>query len=243
MRLLQLLLALLLLAGAARAQDAGADAYRAGDYDTATTLWQDALSVAEAPPERARLCYNLGNAAYRRGERLEAIGWYVACLRLAPRHARAWANLELARAEEELPPADSGNLEDTLARAVSALTRGEAEWLALAALALLALCLLGEALRGGAWRGASLLVLCTLCVALVPLGWHLTRDDGRTLLVVRAGGAPARSEPRPDAKRLFDLAAGAEVRHLDALPGWVKVEGQGRREVWVREDALFDLQR
>ncbi len=94
-------------------------AYRAGDLDTARSLW---LELLEAEPrvvrgaERGRVLFNLGNLALRAQADLEAVGWYTASLRLRPRDADTWANLEFARLGTGLEPADRGDLKDTLAR-------------------------------------------------------------------------------------------------------------------------------
>ena len=217
-------------------------AFRAGDHATARGLWIDALALDPPPGERARIAYNLGNAAYRRGTLLEAVGWYTASLRHAPREPDAWTNLELARAEAGLEPADRGDLAATLGRLVSGLTRAEAEWLLAAAILGWAVLLAAEALRGGSWRIGARLGLVGVALAALPLVWHATRP-GHPMLVIDSDGAPARSEPRGDAKSLARLEAGAIVDREDELPGWVKVSGGEVDGLWVREGDLFDLLR
>jgi tetratricopeptide (TPR) repeat protein len=233
----------LLAADAAELDRRATEAYRAKEYATAVALWEDALAEAQGPRERARLLYNLGNGAYRRGDPLVAVGWYTAALRLTPRDAAAWKNLELARSEAGLDPADRGDLAATAQRLLSALTRTEAEWLLLVALLGWAVCLGGEALRGGRpWRRAGWAGLLTVCVCAAPLAWHLMQPGGRPLMVVKEGGAQGRSEPRTDAASLTRLEAGAVVQRRDALPGWMCVEAGGKR-VWIRERAVFELAR
>lgn len=220
-----------------------AEAYRAQDYPTAAALWEQALAGAKWPGERARLLYNLGNGAYRREQYLEAVGWYTASLRLAPRDGDAWKNLELARSSAELEPADRGDLAATARRLVSSLTRAEAEWLLLLALLGWAACLAGEALRGGrTWRRLCWLGLLAVLVAGVPLGWHLWHAGERPLMVVQGGGTQGRSEPRSDATALRRLEPGAVVLWRDELPGWVGVRADGT-DLWVRERAVFELER
>lgn len=220
-----------------------AEAYRAKDYATAAALWEEALPEAEGPSERARLLYNLGNGAYRRERFLEAVGWYTAALRLTPRDADAWKNLELARSSAELEPADRGDLAATMTRLLSSLTRGEAEWLLFAALLGWAACLAGEALRGGrTWRRLCWLGLVGLLVVAAPLGWHLWHAGERPLMVVQKGGTQGRSEPRGDATALRRLEAGDVVLWRDELPGWVGVRTD-RGDLWVRERTVFELER
>lgn len=237
-------------AGAApRAADAEAGpddavaAYRRGDYESASALWERELEATGDPAEKARLAYDLGNASYRSGHLLEAIGWYTAALRHEPRDADTWANLELARAEAGLEPADRGDLAATTLRVLSSLTLAESEWLVLGSLALLALALSWEALHGGrAARRAALAAAGLTAIALVPWCWNLLDDSTRPALIVAEDGTPARSEPRPDGTRLFELEPGTRVERLDVLPGWVEVAADGRA-VWVAEGALFDLVR
>lgn len=217
-------------------------AYREGDYATATSLWKQALEAVELPGERARIAYDLGNAAFREGQMLEAVGWYTASIRLAPRDADAWSNLELARTEAGLEPADRGDLASTTSRLLSSMTPAEAEWIVLGALALLALCLSFEALRGGAlWRRTSLAAAVVVALALGPWLWSLQHSKRQPVMIVASDGAAARSEPRGDAKQIERIAVGTEVERLDRLPGWVKVRTTEGNEAWVRERAVFEL--
>jgi hypothetical protein len=138
------MLATLLLALASWSQapgfdQAAVDAYRRGDYAGAKSLWIATLetgrdeSGAPLPDgERARILYDLGNAAFRAGEPLEAVGWYTASLRLRPRDAETWSNLEHARRTAKLEPADRGDLAATLGRLLTSITHVESQWLALA---------------------------------------------------------------------------------------------------------------
>lgn len=218
--------------------------YRAGEHGSAITLWELALGEAEGRLERARLLYNLGNASYRSHRPLEAVGWYTAALRLSTRDPDLWANLELARADAGLQPADRGNLPDTVRRVLSAFTRAESEWLVLLATGLLAACLAGEALRGGlVWRRLSLWAVLGVVLSAAPLQWNRARASEHPLLVIDPGAAAGRSEPSLDAKRLRDLDPGSEVELLDRLPGWAKVATDDGQELWVRDSVVFDLVR
>ncbi len=217
-------------------------AYRAGDWALAEAEWSAALEAAEHPNERARIAYDLGNVAFRQDQTLRAVAWYTAALRCKPRDADTWANLELARSEAGLEPADRGDLTDTLERLVSSTTLIESEWGVLFALLVLAGCLLGEALRGGVfWRRLCLCSGGLVLVAAVPLGWNLDSANDAALMVVSERAAAARSEPRPDATRLTELEPGSIVERLDELPGWIQVRDPEGKVVWVRDHALFDL--
>ncbi len=248
-----LALLLVLLAPPASGRDAGTDAvdaaavaaYRAGDLVSARSGWLAALENPRVRgAERARILYDLGNVAFREDKKLEAVGWYSAALRLRPRDADTWANLEHARREAGLEPADRGDLTATLRRLLTAFDPTEARTLALAGLALLAAALGYEALRGG--RLARWLALAAFGGALVlsaPCARHWLAGDADPLLVVEEGQAPVRSEPRGDAAVIAEAPAGSQVERLDTLPGWVKVRAADGAEGWVGDKAVFALRR
>jgi len=232
---------------------AAIDAYRQGDYDSAKSLWLAALETGNDESgsplparERARILYDLGNAAFRSGAPLEAVGWYTASLRLRPRDAETWTNLEHARRTAKLEPADRGDLAATLWRLLTSTTLAESEWLALAGLALWALALAAEALRGGRLlRRLSFAATCLTLVSLVPWIVHHGRDDRDTILVIAAedGGIGVHSEPRQDAAVVANAAAGTELDRQDELPGWVKVVVPDGTAGWIESRAAFALRR
>ena len=248
LRLLALAVPLLLSASSGPQADSpdpneheAVQAYRAGDVDTAASIWREELQSAKSPRERARLAYDLGNCAYRADDWTRSIAWYTASLRLAPRQADAWYNLELARGEAGLEPADRGDLNATLARLLSSLTLAESEWLVLASLVLFLLVLLGEAWRGRVFRPWIGIALVMVLAALAPWLWNLARAGGRPMMVLAEGGAAARSEPSRTGKILGELEAGEQFEAVDSLPDWGKVRDPDLGEVWVRAEDLFDL--
>ena len=217
----------------------GVEAYRAGDYRSAESRWRRALELGEV--DAADVLYNLGDNAWRRERPLEAAAWFTASLRLDPRRAAAWANLELARAEAGVAPADRGDLTSTARRFAFAFTRGESEWLALGGVALLALALAHEALRGGAVaRRLALAAGLFAALAAAPFLAHLVRGEGPAMLVVAPEGAAVRGEPAPEGALVGRFAAASEVRPLDRLPGWVRAEGGGA-EGWVAAEELHPI--
>lgn len=238
-------------AGSAQAGSAQAlferanDAYRRGAWDEAELCWQ---ALLEEPglvaSDRARIALGLGNSAWRNERPMEAIGWYSAALRLDPAHEDARANLELARAEQGLQPAERGDLRSTLARLAQLGQPTERRWAVLGALALLALALAGEALRGGAaWRNAALGAALVLALCAVPWLGGLWPRTAPELLVISKPAAALRSEPRPALEPIGQLAAGEQVRRIDELPGWVRVESADGARGWLSERAVFALER
>lgn len=226
----------------------GVEAYRSGDLDSAEGFWRRALGSGEDPDtelDRATLCYNLGNVAYRRENFLEAAAWYRASLRIAPRHGDARTNLELALGSADLEPDDRGDLASTLRRMVGAFTQGEAEGLALFGTALLVVILIVEAIRGGVLLGRLRWVGLGLWLLLGLPWWSAV--VGRVedpVMVIAEEGVSLRSEPRPDATPLDHLGAGLEVERIDGLPGWIRVEVEGNDAPgWIPEHAGFALNR
>lgn len=228
---------------AADSFERGVAAYRRGDYGEASTLWRACLDEDLAPGERARVAYDLGNAAWRGGDALEAVGWYTVALRDDPRNQDVWYNLELARAEAGLEPADRGDLRSTWNRLVTSVTPAESRLLVLLALVPLALALGFEAFLGGKlWRRLALAAAALVLVASIPwIDTHF-QDEGDTVLVVRPTAVPLRAEPRRELEPIAQLDPGAEARRIDALPGWVRVRTSDGQRGWLQEDTVFALE-
>lgn len=230
----------------AAAHELALDAYRAGDLSSARGHWERALELLAEREDRsldpAVLHYDLGNVAFREGRPLEAAARYGAALRHAPRWDDAWFNLELARSQAELPPADRGDLGATLRRVAGGLTPFEADLALLAAGLAWIAALFFEALRGGA-LARRLALGSTLLVVLALVPWtaargRLARDP---VQAVREDGATVRSEPRADAAQLALLEPGEVAEHVDDLPGWVRLETPSGERGWARADDVLRL--
>lgn len=222
-------------------------AYRAGDLETARTLWLEILEQDPSPvtgPERGRLLYNLGNLAVRAKEDLEAVGWYTASLRVRPRDASTRANLEFARLNAELPPADRGDLSATFEVLLASMTRGESAWLALFSLLPLLVTFAFEALHGGRrWRWASLGAVCFALIGSIPLGYQALEADSDPVLIIASNGAAGRAEPRASAEVIQSLEPGTKLERIDEFPGWVQLELDRSHQVWVPAAEVFPLAR
>lgn len=219
----------------------GVEAYRAGDYGRAHQLWEGLLAEPLSEDDRARVLYGLGNAAYRLGEPLEAAGWYTAALRYAPRDGDARENLELARREADLEPADPGTLSSAFWFLLTALTFGESARLALGGLLFLLAVLLAEAgLGGGLWRALSGVALILAAVCFVPWIAHALQDGGETVWTVEEGGAELRAEPHRELEVIGRLAPGEIAHRIDALPGWVRVRTDDGERGWVAAGSVLE---
>ena len=224
--------------------DRGVEAYRRGDYSEAADAWRATLAEELDDLERARVSFDLGNAYWRLGESLPAIVCYTAAVRLDPRHAEAWQNLELARAKASLPPADAGDLGATTHRLLTSLRPSERRTLLLGALVLWSLLLLLEARFGGGGLRAGL-AGATLVLVLAATPWAygcLAGEHRSPLWVVSGAGVSLRAEPLDERTPVGELAALEEVERVDALPGWVRIQRSDGLRGWVHEDALFSLQ-
>lgn len=229
----------------ARENQLAVDAYRAGDLESARTHWT-ALLPASAGAEKARVLYDLGNVAFRAKKPLEAVGWYTAALELAPRDEAVWANLEHARREAGLDPADRGDLVATLRRAMTSFTRGESELLAAGAALAWGLLLAFEAVRGGrlgrrlAFAGGAFVAL-----AFAPLFTHLATSARDPMLVIAPKERPLalHSEPRTESATIAQAASGALVERYDELPGWTAIELEDGTRGWTPAEDVFALRR
>jgi tetratricopeptide (TPR) repeat protein len=246
----RILAVLAVLTGVGAAQDAprdafaeGVAAYRRADHERAIEIWRPLLEQDLAPLDRARVYYDLGNAAWRRERPYEAIACYTAAVRLDPRHADAWANLEFARAKAGLPPADAGDLGATLRRALDSFRPDERRGLLFGALVLWTLLLVVEMRLGGrALRRALAVGGLMVALAAVPWAWeHLRPTLADPLLVVDAGSVALRAEPLESRPATGQLEVLEEVERIDALPGWVRIRRADGQRGWVREGALFAL--
>lgn len=219
------------------------EAYRAGDHADALARWDELLRTTPlSSEERARLLYNSGNAAARSGGWLEAVGYYTEALEGTPRDGDLWANLEFARREAGLEPADRGDLGATLGRLLSAWTLEEARWIALGGVLLLVAALGNEAVRGGrggrtaAWVGLALALLAS-----APLARHRLADDSQMVFVTSDRALAVRSEPRIDAQVLERAKPGTYRNELDRLGDWVGVETTSGAKGWVLESGVLAI--
>lgn len=222
----------------------GVAAYRAGDHDLAIALWEEGLDAALPDGDRARVCYNLGNAAWRAGQGGRALGWYEAALRLAPRHADARSNAAFVREELDIPPAETGDLRSAASRFLRIVTHAEAAWLLLLSSALLLAALVCEALWGGrAWRRAVGAASVSVVILALPWVYAETQIHARPYLVIGAPSVSLRAEPRPELPTIAAPLTGSEVVRLDELDGWLRVEARGGERGWAPAEGLFLLVR
>ena len=234
--------------------DAGVDAWRLGDYATAENHWMAVLDELTSMPievdghetvvDRHALLHDLGNAAFRLERPLEAVGWYMAALRHAPRDVETHENLALARREAGLESEPNPDFVRSLTDALGLFTPAESRWLALIGLLPLLVCLLGEAARGGRlWRGLLVLSILIGVAATAPLVRHGLRGGERPVLIVDEQRVEYRAEPLEERPSIGAVEPGAVVQALDALPDWIRIETVEGDRGWVSRGAVFELVR
>ena len=209
------MLALVALAGPARAQVTGAEAlYGAGALRAAADSF---ARRAERAPQDAAAWYDLGAAAYRAGADGRATAAWTEAARLAPRDP-------VIRHARELLPATDLASDDLLA--VGPLTPWE--W-ALAAAA-------GWALAWGCWgirrRRLSFGLFVVAALAAGAGGFEAWRE-GRPVVVVVSSPAAVRSAPFGEASAASSLPAGAAALAVGAYGGWVEIARPDGVRGWV----------
>ena len=234
--------------------DEGVEAWRAGAYEIAQGRWLAALEESrmsaadlrgrERILDRHALLHNLGNAAFRLERPLEAVGWYLAALRHAPRDRETRANLALARSAAQIDGELDDDFGESVGEGLDLITAAEARWLALLALTPLLITLLGEAVRGGrAWRAAVALSVLTAIAGAVPLAHHTFASADDPVMVVSKGSTTIRSEPLDDRPAIGEVSAGEVAQRIDELPDWVRIERRDGTRGWLAREAVFPLDR
>lgn len=215
-------------APAASEFEAASRRYDQGDFDGARAGYQRLINAGE---RRANIYYNLGNAAFRLGDKPSAFLAYERALALDPGHPEAAANLRLLRQETgaRLPAAP------WFAQAFAWPSGNAAAWLASAAF--WGLCL-SAAPR--LWKRRSAVAPAVFCgLALLWGGalvaWQQSRGD---LWIVTADAASARTAPADSSPLQLALPMGSHVRLLQERGAWVHVELPDRSTGWLPMEAV-----
>ena len=210
------------------------------DFDAANRLFdkedfQGARSGYEALVKSgfwsAHLFYNLGNAAFRQGDKSAAFLAYERALALEPGHPEAKANLNFLRNETGAKlPATSW-----IGRALSWPAADAAAWLASAAF--FGLCF---SLAPLVWRGRAPILLAVFCgMALAWSGmvvfWQASCGE---TWIVTAEAANARTMPVENSQATATLPMGSHVRLLLERGAWLQVQLPDDSTGWISRDAV-----
>lgn len=179
----------------------------------------------------ANVFYNLGNAAYREGDKGAAVLAYERALKLEPGLPEAKANLVFLRNETgaKLPAVP------WYGRALSWPTANESAWLA--ASAFWGLCFSFAPL---VWKGRVASVPAFFCC--LTLAWSgavLTwqHSQGETWIIT-ADRATARTMPADNSSAAAALPMGSHVRLLQDRGAWIHVQLPDNSRGWINTDAV-----
>ena len=208
--------------------------YEAQDYKAAAELYEQIAAHGE---NTAALCYNLGNAYFRIGQKGKALVAYERARRLSPRDADVRWNMEILKSvlTDRLGAFSESPLERAMSRAAGFLSleeTGAALSAALAAVFLLTIFvwffpparrwILGlQMAAGGILIAFSILLL---------FQWH---ETGRPQAVVLAKDVYARYGPSDRETKAFVLHEGAEGSVLDETKGWLYLRFPNGQSAWV----------
>lgn len=210
------------------------------DFDAANRLYdQSDFKGARAGYEtliasgdhRANLFYNLGNAAFRLGDKSAAFLAYERALALEPGHPEAQANLRFLREETgaKLPASP------WYAQAFSWPSGNAAAWLA--AGAFWGLCL---SVAPRLWKRQVALAPAVFCALAFGWGgavvaWQNSQGD---LWIVTAASASARTAPADGSPEQLALPMGSHVRLLQERGAWVHVRLPDDATGWLPLDKV-----
>jgi len=201
--------------------------YDKGDFAGARAGYE---ALVQAGPWSANLFYNLGNAAFREGEKGPAFLAYERALALQPGHPEAAANLRFLREET------GAKLPGTtwVDRALAHPAGNTAGWLAAAAF--WGICF---SLAPWVWNRRGAVAPALLCV--LALGWSGAalwwQNRQGALLIVTADIATARTEPADNATATAKLPVGSQVRLLLERGAWLNVRLPDATQGWIARDA------
>lgn len=202
--------------------------YDQGDFKGARASYE---SLVQAGDRRANVFYNLGNTAFRQGDKKEAFLAYERALALDPGHPEAQANLRFLQREmgSKLPA------QPWFAQAFSWPSPQAAAWLAAAGFWGLAL-----SLAPLLWKRQAAMAPAVFCALALLWGgstaaWHATRG---ALWIVTADTAAARTAPADGSPLQLALPMGSRVRLLQERGAWAHVRLPDQSTGWIPTSAV-----
>ncbi len=219
-----------------------AAAYAQDDYAGAAAAYE--LAVVQGVDNGA-LRFNLAVVYQQMGDKGRAVLNYRRAFRWMPRDAAVLAGLAVARDQREDALGDEQGAAGIVAGFAALMTSGEMLWAVWWVFLLLAVMGATFLFAPSRWKGrlrrlllgfSGLLVVLLLAVCL--RGWV---DTNRPAAVVVEAQVAVYSGPAADYLELYMLHAGAELRRIDRMDGWVRFELADGREGWLPEDAIEDV--
>ena len=217
-----------LLAAAPADFDAANRLYDKGDFQGARAYYEE---LVQSGNWSAHLFYNLGNAAFRQGDKGAAFLAYERALALEQGHPEAQANLNFLRGESgaKLPEIP------WYGRALAWPTANAAAWIASAAF--FGLCF---SLVPVIWKRRVATLPALFCsLALVwsgaVVGWQASRGE---TWIVTAEAAKAWTMPAENSPATATLPMGSHVRLLLERGPWLQVQLPDESAGWISRDVV-----
>jgi len=209
-------------------------------YDSALVVYAE---IAAQGIESAPLCFNLGNAYFRKGDLGHAVLWYLRARRLDPSDPDIAANLDFARRYTSI------QMEGVQLNPVSSLARSVVEplplntwaWLASSCFVCLFLLLTlryGLGYRGGVTKTAMvvLLVLTAASATLTTVKYSVEHLTVRAVIV--AEDAVVHTGPSDRSPKELDAAPGLVVEILDESGDYYSVLFENMRRGWIKKELV-----
>lgn len=196
------------------------DAFRAGRYEEALSLYRSALS--EEDPSRGAVLYNMGNCAFRLGRYSEAALFYRRAHLRLPRDGETAFNLALAEQRLGMNRHADRSFGAAFLETIDSFPPGELLLLVtwLEAAGLIGLVLLRRR------RAVRLVMIALVMLALAGAALIVEREwlDDSIEGVVLAREIELRSRPHGDIPADLDLKAGELVRVKEMSDRWIRVD-------------------
>jgi len=216
--------------------------YKDGQYAAAAKEYEELLASGAVS---GNVCFNLGNAYFKAGEKGRAILNYERARRFMPGDPDLAANLAYAQsltgAEACVPPLWQRLLFPLAHRfASTGLFWGCSAMYSLLMLALAVYRLVPARPRWLFYTAASLAVLGL--VATASLAQQVATEEWRHQgVLIGERETPARFEPAENGTVHFVLKEGSRVRILDTREGWLQIARCDGRRGWIPKNAVAEL--
>jgi len=210
--------------------------FESGETNRALEIYRELIRLGFSSDS---LYYNLGNAFYRRGERGNAILWYLRAKNLAPRDSDITFNLSIAQSHIK-------NIRGPfLEKIVFYVTNKELGWIVTALTWIFFIFLslvLSEKIQAEVWPAITLWTSGILLVLFSAwLGIHLTLG-AKPWAVVRIPPGEVRNGPGNDYAVGFTVPEGSTILIMNKRPKWTQIGvPQEGLKGWILTDELEEI--
>uniref|UniRef100_A0A7C4GFY3 Tetratricopeptide repeat protein n=1 Tax=candidate division WOR-3 bacterium TaxID=2052148 RepID=A0A7C4GFY3_UNCW3 len=216
----------------------GNEAYEAGQFAQAVTLYDSAAAV----PGRAEVYFNRGNAWFKQGKVGKAIADYLRAWALSPHDPDIRYNLEFSRRFRPDRNATRPNpLVDTATRMLRFLP---APFVAIGAGLMFLLAAAGMAVmsvsgrRAAGWLALGAGMLFVYCLA-AQASWASATSPARVVVIVPE--LVLRAGPGAEYKEIVIVHDGMEATARERRPGWVLIQVPGGEGGWVEDGTVEQI--